>query len=1192
LTNPTSSFGKVDFELPYNVEDEAAIVSLSLYKESKTKQVVYTILCFLTIGMTALFARWKVDTKIKLRYQLCQISDASHIFIHGKDGTKELIPIGERKLCILKTSRMYKVFNYRLYTYYLDDLELIFKPISFSLDNKKCAQIHTEMGSGLKKKSFYEERMQTYGPNETNIPMKTNWKILVDEILSPFYIFQACACVLWYNSAYEIYATFILVVSVVSVVLSFTTIKANYKKLHEQCYFEIDVNVYRPYLTDEKNVTVTKIRSSDLVPGDLIEILPDEIMSCDVAILNGSAVMNESMLTGESIPVSKVAMPRTNQSFDPYEDKKYILYAGTTCLETRRTSKEQPVLGLVIRTGFFTIKGQLVRSMLYPRVEDFKLYRDAFKFIIVLAMMSIGGFMFTVKTMLEYGKPYSFILERSLDLITITVPPALATCITIGADIAIKRLETKKIICKSQPKINVAGRVDVMCFDKTGTLTEDGLDMHGVMPVKISIKNGVEKVGFQNLVEKSFHKNFNRVSVDTKDPSKQVKSLSNMLLELMASCHSLTTIKGKICGDPLDVKMFESIRWGFIDVQKRGDIEVSVVNSPSCQPNQEAGHFKKEEDTLVLKKFEFIPQLQRMSVIVQDPKERHLRLYAKGSPEMIKDLCRAESIPEDFHNTLAYYTENGFRVLACATRKLDITINASNQMSLDRGEMEKDLTFLGFLIMLNKLKPVTKEIISNLNHAQLKCVMATGDNPLTAISVARECGLVQPHQKVVLGAGIKADNQPGIIIQWSDVEFSSFKPISTTFTRHQSFYGPAGSVALDIGEYKRSRAKIKSAQYNSIEDVTAKSPVSKVYSEPAKLLKMLQSSDDVVIAMTGNAFSKLEEFLTNEGSSYKELYEQIMNKAIIFSRMHPEHKSLLIQAFQAKGLIVGMCGDGANDCIALKTANVGVSLSEAEASLAAPFLSKITDISCIDVLFREGRAALTTSFQCFKYMALYSVIQSITVTTLYKQGANLTQRQFLFIDLIFIIPLAVTMSYTQAYHKLSKTKPTSSLVSTPVLTSILGQVLIQITFQIIMLYILWAQPWYQSTFKLHTNVEDDYDYYRCQDNTTLFLFANAQYISTVLGFANGRPYRKPFYTNISFTVLVVGLYGLAIGTILSDSPWLMEFTHQYEIPYNFRYTILALAIVNSIITIFYEKKIVPKLVVSFKEYFNKKKVTQ
>ena len=78
-------------------------------------------------------------------------------------------------------------------------------------------------------------------------------------------------------------------VSVVSVVSSFLTIKRNYKKLHEQCYFEIDVNVYRPYLTQENNQSqIAKIRSSDLVPGDVIEILPDQIMSCDLVILNGN----------------------------------------------------------------------------------------------------------------------------------------------------------------------------------------------------------------------------------------------------------------------------------------------------------------------------------------------------------------------------------------------------------------------------------------------------------------------------------------------------------------------------------------------------------------------------------------------------------------------------------------------------------------------------------------------------------------------------------------------------------------------------------------------------------------------------------------------------------------------------------------------------------------------------------------
>lgn len=80
---------------------------------------------------------------------------------------------------------------------------------------------------------------------------------------------------------------------------------------------------------------------------------------------------------------------------------------------------------------------------------------------------------------------------------------------------------------------------------------------------------------------------------------------------------------------------------------------------------------------------------------------------------------------------------------------------------------------------------------------------------------------------------------------------------------------------------------------------------------------------------------------------------------------------------------VGMCGDGANDCGALKTAHAGISLSEAEASVASPFTSKIPDISCVPIVIKEGRAALVTSFGVFKFMALYSVIQFVSVVILY-----------------------------------------------------------------------------------------------------------------------------------------------------------------------------------------------------------------
>jgi len=73
-----------------------------------------------------------------------------------------------------------------------------------------------------------------------------------------------------------------------------------------------------------------------------------------------------------------------------------------------------------------------------------------------------------------------------LDLITITVPPALPTCLSIGISFALARLSKKRIYCISPNRVIVAGKITIMCFDKTGTLTEDGLDLYGVRPVTYS----------------------------------------------------------------------------------------------------------------------------------------------------------------------------------------------------------------------------------------------------------------------------------------------------------------------------------------------------------------------------------------------------------------------------------------------------------------------------------------------------------------------------------------------------------------------------------------------------------------------------------------------------------------------------------------------------------------------------------
>lgn len=95
---------------------------------------------------------------------------------------------------------------------------------------------------------------------------------------------------------------------------------------------------------------------------------------------------------------------------------------------------------------------------------------------------------------------------------------------------------------------------------------------------------------------------------------------------------------------------------------------------------------------------------------------------------------------------------------------------------------------------------------------------------------------------------------------------------------------------------------------------------------------------------------------------------QMLVKTQIFARMSPDEKNEVVERLQALGYNVLMCGDGANDCAALKAADVGISLSEAEASVAAPFTSSTPDVGCVLEVIKEGRAALVTSFSCFKYM--------------------------------------------------------------------------------------------------------------------------------------------------------------------------------------------------------------------------------
>jgi len=132
---------------------------------------------------------------------------------------------------------------------------------------------------------------------------------------------------------------------------------------------------------------------------------------------------------------------------------------------------------------------------------------------------------------------------------------------------------------------------------------------------------------------------------------------------------------------------------------------------------------------------------------------------------------------------------------------------------------------------------------------------------------------------------------------------------------------------------------------------------------------------------------------------------------------------------------VGMCGDGANDCQALRAADIGVSLSSSDASIAAPFTSKIPNISSVETVLKEGKASLSSSVQLFKFMAMYAIIQTISTTILYWFGSMLSEPEFLIVDL-FALALGLTLGDSQPSKHLTKERPPQKLFSSQVLKSI------------------------------------------------------------------------------------------------------------------------------------------------------------
>jgi len=519
-----------------------------------------------------------------------------------------------------------------------------------------------------------------------------------------------------------------------------------------------------------------------------------------------------------------------------------------------------------------------------------------------------------------------------------------------------------------------------------------------------------------------------------------------------------------------------------------------------------------EEPLGIYKQYMFESTLQRMSVVTKQHNDLY-RAFVKGSPEMIMSLCKIDSIPSSIHDVLHQYTHQGCRVLALATKELSKDITWSVLKKLPRNQVECQLQFLGLIIFQNDIKVETLPTIETLQEANIRCIMATGDNLLTAARVARNVNIIKEWQQT-----IQVTAEDGVL------KYIVLDKVTRATTVGQS------RRCFDVGAY------MKGLEYS--------------------------------LVMTGDVYCQIKKL-------FPELHSKVLLSTLVYARMSPDQKAVLIEDLKELGYGVGMCGDGANDCGALKAAHAGIALSDTEASVASPFTSKVFDISCVPKLISEGRAALVTSFDTFKYMALYSFIQFFGVIILYHINSRYSDFSFLYADMVLNLPLAFAMTQSKPNLKLAAMRPNGRLVHPIFITSILLLLLVQFLFQLTAFKYVQLMAWYRPPSSFKANFNKRFNFYS-YENLSVMIISFFQYIWCSLACVSGRPYRLPLYTNYIYVIVLVLSTLLTVYVSIWPAAFIRNILQLVATPnYEFVFFLGAMTLGNLFISMAVEKFLIP-----------------
>ncbi|BFI18309.1 hypothetical protein MPTK1_6g14430 [Marchantia polymorpha subsp. ruderalis] len=614
-----TSHGERDVSMLEEDDQILEIKSARFYRRSIFKDLFFALISFLTAGLAMVFCFSYPRLYARLRFVRVRQTDvtAERVLVESMDEIESLVkihwifaggeegwvPAGEARPPSdeVRTNRD-RMFVWREERYWYNDQDGSWTRRSFNVD-VTYADLQSVAHDCAVKEMRYDtvksqkcdarrKRLLVYGPNVLTVEVPNLGRLLMTEVFKPFFVFQVFSVIVWMYQGYRIYAYVILSMTVVSVLFNVFETRRNLKAVQKLAASECLVK--RLTLSTNKAADIgfkkVTISSSELLPGDIVEVEAGMSFPCDLVLLAGQCVVNESMLTGESAPVPKTPLPSGSSAFGQVfqskseRDGRHMLLSGTLAIQIRGSSdprmhqmsgsdgsdqhasiwqflslqhsqaassstKEDtaPVAAMVISTAYGTAKGHLVRAIRFPKPSKYNFERKLYHFVANSAIYLVVVCAATIY--FQVGKESAMtIFEACINLVTIAVPAALPLALSIGISVSFKRLQGKGVYCINPGRIVSVGRVDTLCFDKTGTITEDGLNLKGVVVVKKCENETLNTTMGCGKLEKDPHAVFLqgqqallvRSSVGDSADRNSVSSLG--LFYTLAACHDISLL--------------------------------------------------------------------------------------------------------------------------------------------------------------------------------------------------------------------------------------------------------------------------------------------------------------------------------------------------------------------------------------------------------------------------------------------------------------------------------------------------------------------------------------------------------------------------------------------------------------------------------------------------------------------------